>query len=88
MCYKERLQKANLLPLELRREISDLILLFKAKCDLITMDLPKYICTFNPGYKSRNYDENDFHLIIKRNHDYFRKSYLIRSKKLCKTVFP
>ena len=31
MCYKERLQKIDLLPLELRREISDQILLFKAK---------------------------------------------------------
>ena len=82
MCYKERLQKTSLLPLEFRREISDLILLFKAKYDLIGMDLTKYICTFNPGYKSRNYDENDFHLIIKHNQDYFRKSYFIRSAKL------
>ncbi len=82
MCYKERLQKTSLLPLEFRREISDLILLFKAKYDLIGMDLTKYICTFNPGYKSRNYDENYFHLIIKHNQDYFRKSYFIRSAKL------
>ena len=65
-------------PLEFRREISDLLLnLFKAKYDLIEMDLTKYIYTFNPEYKSRNYDENDFHLIIKHNQDYFRKSYFI-----------
>jgi hypothetical protein len=74
--------------MEFRREISDLILLFKAKYDLIGMDLTKYICTFNPGYKSRNYDENDFHLIIKHNQDYFRKSYFIRSAKLWNSLPP
>ena len=88
MCYKERLQKTSLLPLESRREISDPILLFKAKYALIGMDLTKYICTFNPGYKSRNYDENDFHLIIKHNQDYFRKSYFIRSARLWNSLPP
>ena len=46
MCYKERLQKINLLPLEFRRGISDLILLFKAKHNLITIDITKHICTY------------------------------------------
>ena len=88
MCYKERLQKINLLPLEFRREISDLILLFKAKYNLITLDITKYICTFNPGYKSRNYDKNDFHLIIKHNQNYFRESYFVRSAKLWNSLPP
>ena len=44
MPYTERLQKAKLLPLEFRREICDLILLFKSKHRLITMDINKYIC--------------------------------------------
>ena len=88
-CYKERLLKTSLLPLEFRIKISDLILLFKAKYDLIGMDLTKYICTFNPGYKSRNYDENDFHLIIKHNQDYIRKFFfLIRSAKLWNSLPP
>ena len=38
--------------------------------------------------KSRNYDENDFHLIIKHNQDYFRKSYFIRSAKLWNSLPP
>ena len=88
MCYKERLQKINLLPLEFRREISDLILLFKAKYNLITLDITKHICTFNPGYKSRNYDKNDFHLIIKHNQNYFRESYFVRSDKLWNSLTP
>ena len=88
MCYKERLQKINLLPLEFRREISDLILLFKAKYNLITLDITKHIYTFNPGYKSRNYDKNDFHLIIKHNQNYFRESYFVRSDKLWNSLTP
>ena len=89
ICYKERLQKINLLPLELfRREISDLILLFKAKYNLITLDITKHICTFNPGYKSRNYDKNDFHLIIKNNQNYFRESYFVKSAKLWNSLPP
>ena len=88
MCYKERLQKINLLPLEFRREISDLILLFKAKYNLITLDITKHICTFNPRYKSRNYDKNDSHLIIKHNQNYFRESYFVRSAKLWNSLPP
>ena len=45
------------------------------------MDVNKYICTYNPGYKSRNYDENNFHFIIKHNQDCFKNSYFIRSAK-------
>ena len=88
MRYKERLQKTNLLPLEFRREISDLILLFKAKYNLIAINVTKHICTFNPGYKSRNYDENDFHLIIKHNQNYFRESYFVRPAKLWNSLLP
>ena len=32
--------------------------------------------------QSRNYDENNFHLIIKHNQEYFQNSYFIRSAKL------
>ena len=82
MCYKERLQKINLLPLEFRRGISDLILLFKAKHNLInnrynkaymylSLDTSTYV--FIPGYKSRSCDKNDFHLIIKHNQNYFQR---------------
>jgi hypothetical protein len=82
MSYVDRLQNTNLLPLDFRRDISDLILLFKSKHHLITMDINKHLCTYNPGYQSRNYDENNFHLIIKHNQKYFQNSYFIRSEKL------
>ena len=82
MSYVDRLQKTNLRPLDFRRDISDLILLFKSKHHLITIDINKHLCTYNPGYQSRNYDENNFHLIIKHNQEYFQNSYFIRSAKL------
>ena len=65
MSYTERLIATNLLPLEFRREISDLLLVFKAKTGLIPMDINNYLCTYEPGYKSRNYDENNFNFLTK-----------------------
>ena len=82
MPYVDRLQKTNILPLNYRREISDLILLFKSKHHIIKMDINKYLCTYNPGYESRNYDQNNFHLIIKHNQEYYINSYFFRSAKL------
>ena len=46
------------------------------------MDINKHLCTYNRGYRSRNYDENNFHLIIEHNQEYFQNSYFIRSVKL------
>ena len=38
--------------------------------------------TYKPGYKSRNYDENNYNLILKHRQDYFRNSFFIRSVEL------
>ena len=46
------------------------------------MDINKYICTYNPSYQSRNYDENNFNIIIRHKQDYFQNSYFVRSAKL------
>ena len=54
MSYTERLIATNLLPLEFRIEISGLLLVFKAKTGLIPVDINNYLCTYEPGYKSRN----------------------------------
>ena len=82
MPYVERLQKAKLLPLEFRREINDLIIWFKSKHHLITMDINKYISTYNPRYQSRNYDENNFNIIIRHKQEYFQNSYFVRTAKI------
>ena len=72
MSYSERLTKTNLLPLEFRREISDLLLFFKSKHGLITTDANDYLYTFDPKYKY-NSDPNSYNLILKHKQDYFWK---------------
>ena len=63
MSYTESLITTNLLPLEFGREISNLLLVFKAKTGLIPMDINNDLCLYEPGYKSRNYDENNFNFL-------------------------
>ena len=54
MSYAERLTNMGLLPLELRREISDILLLFKFRNGLMTIDTSKYFNTYDSHYKTRN----------------------------------
>ena len=83
MFNPERLVETNLLPLEFRREMSDLQLLHKAKMDLISMDINKYLSTYEPGYKSRrNYNVNNFHFVSKHKQNYFKNSFFVRSANL------
>ena len=82
MSYPERLVETNLLPLEFRREMSDLQL-YKAKMGLISMDINKYLSTYEPGYKSRrNYNVNNFHFVLKHKQNYFKNSFFVRSANL------
>jgi hypothetical protein len=57
MTYRERLIRTNLLRLEFRREITDLMLLYKTKTALIPMDVNNFLCSYEPGFRSRNYNE-------------------------------
>ena len=82
LTYKERLIELNLLPLEYRREISDLIFFFKSRVGLVTTDLRKFFCTFKPRYRTRNYDPNNYYLTYVHNQDYYRQSYFIRTAEL------
>ena len=41
-CYKERLTKLNLLPLEYHRDMKDLIFLFKCKLGLFNIEQEEY----------------------------------------------
>jgi hypothetical protein len=44
------------------------------------MDVNNYLCTFEPGYKSRrNYDENNLNSLINHKQDYFRNFFFIKS---------
>lgn len=79
MTYKERLVKLNILPLECRREISDLLLLFKSRNRLVTADVNNILDTFVSPYRTRNPHPSNYNPTIKHKQDYFRKSYFIRS---------
>jgi hypothetical protein len=59
---------------------------FNSRTGAITTDVNKYICTFEPGYQSRNYDKNNHNLIIKLKQDYFRNSFFIRTVELWNTL--
>jgi hypothetical protein len=63
MTYTERLITTNLLPLEFRGEITDLMLLYKSKTGLIPMDVNKFLCSYEPGFRSRNYNENNYYFL-------------------------
>ncbi len=84
MKYIDRLIKLNLLPLEYRRQISDLTFFFKLRNGLVTTDINKFLIVF--GYRTRNYDINNYNLIIKQKQDYYRKSYFIRTAELWNTM--
>ena len=62
------------MPLEYRREISDIRIFFKSKVGLVTTDLRKFLCTFKPRYRTRNYDPNNYYLTYVHNQDYYRHS--------------
>ena len=49
MSYPESLVEKSLLPLEFRREMLDLQLLHKSRMGLTSMDINKYLCTYEPG---------------------------------------
>ncbi len=76
----------KILPLEFRRKISDLCLLFKSRTGAITMDVNNHMYTFEPGHQTRNYDKNNYNLIIKHKQDYSRNSFFIRLVELWNTL--
>ena len=82
MSYTQRLIKLNLLPLEHRREISDLTLLFKCKNNLASIDTTQYYDTRIPHYNTRNSDVNNLFPRMNHKQDYFRNSFFPRSAKL------
>jgi hypothetical protein len=77
MSYQERQ-----IPLEFRREILDRQMFYKSKNRLIPMDVNNYLRTYDPGYTSCHYDENNFYFITQHKQDYFRNSFFVRSANL------
>jgi hypothetical protein len=80
MCHIPRdLSEPIFFPLNFAEKLT---LLFKSRAGLIFTDVNDFLCTFEPRYRSRNYDINNYNLIIKHKQDYYRKSFFIRSAEL------
>ena len=47
------------------------------------MDINKYLCIYEPGYKSRRYyDVNNFNFLLKHKQNYFKNLFFVRSANL------
>jgi hypothetical protein len=86
MSYTERLIATNLLPHEFRRDITNLMLLYKSKTALIPMDVNNFLCSYEPGFRSRNYNENNDYFLLKHKQQYFRNSFFVRSASLWRSL--
>ena len=80
--YTERLAMLNILPLEHRREIIDLILLFKSKTGLINANLQNLLQPASSGYATRNFDEANYRFYSSHRQNYFINSYFPRTVKI------
>ena len=79
--YKQRLMKLNLLPLEFRREINDLILLYKIRSETISFS-SNLLIQSTSRYSTRNFDSTNYRPISHHTQDYYRQSYFPRTVTL------
>ena len=78
MDYKQRLIKLSLLPLEYRRQIRDLIFLFKIRTGFLDIDHSCFLKqTTSSRYNTRNFPYLNYHVRLARQ-DYFKCSYFLR----------
>lgn len=80
--YMKRLAMLNIPPLEHRRDISDLILLFKSKFGLINANFQNFLSQTTSGYATRNFDEANYRFYSSHHQNYFINSYFPRTVKL------
>ena len=77
--YVDRLTQLNLLPLETRREIQDLVLVFKFKNGLINTNFSPFLSPVAPHYRTRNFDPLNFKPLSSHRQDYYTNSFFPRS---------
>jgi hypothetical protein len=46
------------------------------------MDVNNDLYSYEPGFRSRNYNENNFYFLLKHKQQYFRNSFFVRSASL------
>ena len=72
----------NLLPLDFRRQMHDLVLLFKYKTGTVTSNFGRFIHTATRHYRTRNFHQANFDLLFRHNQEYYCNSYFPRTVKL------
>ncbi len=82
MQYTERLLKLDLLPLEYRRQKTDLLLLFKFLNGKINANFGQHLTPVTPAYSTRNFDPANFRPLSQHKQNYFRHSYFPRTVTL------
>ena len=73
--YINKLDQLNLLPLDFRRQMHDLVLLFKYKTGTVTSNFGRFIHTATRHYRTRNFHQADFDLLSRHNQEYYCNSY-------------
>jgi hypothetical protein len=86
--YRERLISLNILPLEQRRELHDLTLLYKIKYNLLNVTFNQYLTPATNSYATRNFDPNNYNIIVSKNQEFFRQSYFLRTVILWNNLPP
>ena len=78
MCYRERLIRLSILPLEYRREMNDLTLLFKSKLGCSGIIHSKYFKNVSDSsYRTRNFDPENYRVNYAKQ-DYLKYSFCNR----------
>lgn len=77
--YTERLKTLNLLPLEHRREINDLTLLYKIRTEIISVNFSNLLIPTTSRYSTRNFDPANYRPLLHHKQNYYRKSYFPRA---------
>ena len=79
MCYTERLHLLELQPLEHRRNITDLILLYKIRNNSIDTNLKQYLIPSTSSYNTRNFDKHNFTQSLHHKQTDYRATFLPRT---------
>ena len=84
--YTDRLTNLNLLPLEHRRSMKDIILFYKFKSGIMPIECGKFFISKTVTHKTRNSNLNNFITYDKHHQNYFRFCYFPRTVNLCNSL--
>ena len=82
LSYKDRLVKLQTTPLEYRRDIADLTLLYKYKCGRLNVDFSNFYKPVTSHYNTRRTDSSNLSNVFTHKQNYYQNSFFPRSVKL------